>query len=122
MFSTMKWSLGNPPHVYALCMCFSGCTFLYLLLNGMCKASCPEGYFEDLDQGVCVQCHESCATCSGPLSDDCESCSTQAPKLYEGTCSEECPVGTYYHTDRMECQGKYSLHFRLGKVIAHDQL
>ncbi|KAK3526022.1 hypothetical protein QTP70_012787 [Hemibagrus guttatus] len=80
------------------------CTFLYLLLNGMCKASCPEGYFEDLDQGVCVQCHESCATCSGPLSDDCESCSTLTPKLYEGTCAEECPAGTYYQTASMECQ------------------
>ncbi|XP_027028709.2 proprotein convertase subtilisin/kexin type 5 isoform X1 [Tachysurus fulvidraco] len=80
------------------------CTFLYLLLNGMCKASCPEGYFEDLDQGVCVQCHESCATCSGPLSDDCESCSSLAPKLYEGTCSEDCPAGTYYQTTSMECQ------------------
>ncbi|XP_062847903.1 proprotein convertase subtilisin/kexin type 5 [Trichomycterus rosablanca] len=80
------------------------CSFLYLLLDGMCKASCPEGYFEDLDQGMCVQCHASCATCSGPLSDDCESCSVDAPKLYEGTCSEECPSGTYYLTTSMECQ------------------
>ncbi|KAG9280998.1 proprotein convertase subtilisin/kexin type 5-like [Astyanax mexicanus] len=82
----------------------SKCSFLYLLLNGKCKASCPEGYFEDLDQGLCVNCHVSCATCSGPLPDDCETCSSLAPKLYEGRCSEDCPAGTYYQTSSMECQ------------------
>ncbi|KAA0724286.1 hypothetical protein E1301_Tti003554 [Triplophysa tibetana] len=61
------------------------CSFLYLLLNGECKAVCPKGYFEDLDQGICVNCHPTCATCSGPLSDDCETCDPLTPKLYEGT-------------------------------------
>lgn len=83
----------------------SGCSFLYLLLNGECKAVCPKGYFEDLDQGVCVNCHATCGTCSGPLSDDCETCAPLTPKLYEGTCLEECPAGTYYHTSDKECQG-----------------
>lgn len=84
----------------------SGCSFLYLLLNGACKAVCPKGYFEDLDQGICVSCHPTCATCSGPLSDDCETCSALNPKLYEGMCLEECPAGTYYQTSDKECQGE----------------
>lgn len=84
----------------------SGCSFLYLLLNGACKAVCPKGYFEDLDKGICVNCHSTCATCSGPLSDDCETCSALNPKLYEGTCLEECPAGTYYQTSDKECQGE----------------
>lgn len=83
----------------------SGCSFLYLLLNGACKAVCPKGYFEDLDQGVCVSCHPTCGTCSGPLSDDCETCSSLTPKLYEGTCLEVCPAGTYYQSSDKECQG-----------------
>ncbi|KAL1247680.1 hypothetical protein QQF64_023056 [Cirrhinus molitorella] len=90
-----------------VCTDFSTCTrcsFLYLLLNGACKAVCPKGYFEDLDKGVCVNCHPTCATCSGPLSDDCETCSALNPKLYEGTCLEECPLGTYYQTSDKECQ------------------
>ncbi|XP_061078529.1 proprotein convertase subtilisin/kexin type 5 [Conger conger] len=80
------------------------CSFLYLLLDGECKASCPEGFFEDLDEGRCVPCHSTCGTCSGPLQDDCETCSPQSPKLYEGTCLEGCPTGTYYETSAGECQ------------------
>lgn len=80
------------------------CSFLYLLLNGECKAICPKGYFEDLDQGICVNCHPTCGTCSGPLSDDCETCAPLTPKLYEGMCLEECPAGTYYHSSEKECQ------------------
>ncbi|XP_051548125.1 proprotein convertase subtilisin/kexin type 5-like [Myxocyprinus asiaticus] len=94
------------PHCDA-CTDFATCTrcsFLYLLLNGACKAICPKGYFEDLDHGVCVSCHSTCATCSGPVSNDCETCSALTPKLYEGTCLEECPVGTYYQTSDSECQ------------------
>ncbi|KAI1904468.1 hypothetical protein AGOR_G00005950 [Albula goreensis] len=80
------------------------CSFLYLLLDGVCKASCPDGYYEDLDQGRCVRCHPTCTTCLGPQLDDCETCSALYPKLYEGTCSEECPVDTYYEPTAGECQ------------------
>ncbi|MBN3301412.1 PCSK5 convertase, partial [Amia calva] len=80
------------------------CSFLYLLLNGVCKANCPDGYYEDLDKGKCVPCHPTCATCSGPETDDCESCSLQYPRLYDGRCSEDCPPGTYYEISASECQ------------------
>ncbi|XP_048828851.1 proprotein convertase subtilisin/kexin type 5 [Brienomyrus brachyistius] len=80
------------------------CSFLYLLLDGVCKASCPEGYFEDLDQGLCVPCHPSCASCSGPEADDCASCTMRMPRLYQGSCSVDCPVGTYYQSAVGECQ------------------
>ncbi|TNN45602.1 Proprotein convertase subtilisin/kexin type 5 [Liparis tanakae] len=83
--------------------CFK-CSFLYLMLNGVCKASCPMGYYEDMEEGRCGQCHPTCGSCSGPLADDCETCSTFSPKLYKGTCSKHCPVGTYYETEALECQ------------------
>lgn len=84
------------------------CSFLYLMLNGACKANCPVGYYEDMEEGRCGQCHPTCGSCSGPLTDDCETCSTFSPKLYKGTCSKNCPVGTYYETGAMDCQGESS--------------
>ncbi|KAK7891541.1 hypothetical protein WMY93_023504 [Mugilogobius chulae] len=83
--------------------CFK-CSFLYLMLNGACKASCPAGYFEDMEEGRCGQCHPTCATCSGPQGDECETCSSFSPMLYKGTCFRECPAGTYYQTEDNECQ------------------
>ncbi|TKS73469.1 Proprotein convertase subtilisin/kexin type 5 [Collichthys lucidus] len=84
--------------------CFK-CSFLYLMLNGVCKASCPVGYYEDMEEGTCGQCHPTCGSCSGPLADDCETCSTFSPKLYKGVCSKDCPTSTFYKTEAMECQG-----------------
>ncbi|KAM9753982.1 uncharacterized protein ACNS7B_007134 isoform 1-T1 [Menidia menidia] len=83
--------------------CFK-CTFLYLMLNGVCKASCPVGYYEDMEEGRCTQCHPTCGSCSGPLADDCETCSTFSPQLYKGACLKDCPTGTYYETAAQECQ------------------
>ncbi|XP_056908075.1 proprotein convertase subtilisin/kexin type 5 isoform X1 [Takifugu flavidus] len=83
--------------------CFK-CSFLYLMLHGVCKASCPRGYYEDMEEGRCGQCHPTCGTCSGPLEDDCESCSELNPKLYKGTCTKDCPPRTYYENEAMECQ------------------
>ncbi|KAM8860396.1 uncharacterized protein ACB058_007563 [Synchiropus picturatus] len=83
--------------------CFK-CSFLYLMLNGVCKANCPAGFYEDMDEGRCGQCHPTCSSCSGPLMDDCETCSTFTPKLYKGSCSKTCPSGTYYEPAAVECQ------------------
>ncbi|XP_037111000.1 proprotein convertase subtilisin/kexin type 5 [Syngnathus acus] len=95
-----------PPHC-DICSddrtCFK-CSFLYLMLNGACKANCPTGYYEDMEEGRCGLCHPTCASCSGPLADDCETCSTFSPKLYKGACSKECPTGTYYEAAATECQ------------------
>uniref|UniRef100_A0A3Q1EMI9 Growth factor receptor domain-containing protein n=1 Tax=Acanthochromis polyacanthus TaxID=80966 RepID=A0A3Q1EMI9_9TELE len=78
------------------------CSFLYLMLNGVCRASCPLGFYEDMEEGRCGQCHPTCGSCSGPLADDCETCSTFSPKLYKGACTRDCPAGTYYETAATE--------------------
>uniref|UniRef100_A0A1A8IX25 Uncharacterized protein n=1 Tax=Nothobranchius kuhntae TaxID=321403 RepID=A0A1A8IX25_NOTKU len=95
-----------PPHC-DICSddrtCFK-CTFLYLMLNGACRASCPMEYYEDMEEGRCGQCHPTCGSCSGPLEDDCETCSSFSPKLYKGSCLKDCPTGTYYEIAAMECQ------------------
>lgn len=76
------------------------------MLNGFCKAGCPEGYYEDMEEGRCGQCHPTCDSCSGPEADDCETCATFSPKLYKGACLLECPTGTYYEATAVECQGE----------------
>ncbi|XP_063305210.1 proprotein convertase subtilisin/kexin type 5-like [Pelobates fuscus] len=80
------------------------CSYLYLLLNGTCKATCPDGYYEDLEGGKCITCHVSCETCSGTSDDDCETCPPVNPKLYQGRCLAECPTGTFYNILLRECQ------------------
>lgn len=90
-----------------------------------CKASCPAGFYEDMDEGRCGQCHPTCSRCSGPLADDCESCSALSPKLYKGSCFNECPTGTYYATQATECQGKIFGNRSVGskrKIGAKDVL
>ncbi|CAL9697513.1 unnamed protein product [Knipowitschia caucasica] len=78
------------------------CSFLYLMLDAVCRASCPDGYFEDMEEGRCGPCHPTCASCSGPRGDDCETCSSFM--LYKGACYRECPAGTYYQSTANECQ------------------
>ncbi|XP_028970632.2 proprotein convertase subtilisin/kexin type 5 [Esox lucius] len=80
------------------------CSFLYLMLDGKCKASCPVGYYEDMEEGRCGLCHLTCSSCSGPLVDDCESCTSSTPQLYMGACYRTCPNGTYFDSTAAECQ------------------
>jgi len=46
------------------------------------------------DRGVCVRCHGSCASCSGPLATDCTSCSSGFSWLQQ-RCLSQCPMGYY---------------------------
>uniref|UniRef100_H3BF71 Growth factor receptor domain-containing protein n=1 Tax=Latimeria chalumnae TaxID=7897 RepID=H3BF71_LATCH len=102
---------GTCKHCSAHCNICDGsktckvCSYMYLLHNGICKATCPEGYFEDLDRQRCLLCHMTCATCSGTSNNDCETCSPDTPKLYKGQCLEECLSGTFYESKPEECQG-----------------
>nr|XP_032807335.1 proprotein convertase subtilisin/kexin type 5-like isoform X1 [Petromyzon marinus]XP_032807344.1 proprotein convertase subtilisin/kexin type 5-like isoform X1 [Petromyzon marinus] len=80
------------------------CSYLYSLLGGKCYVVCPDGYYEGVDEGRCLGCQESCATCSGPGEDDCERCPPGRPRLYEGRCSEECPRHAFYDAGTGDCQ------------------
>ncbi|XP_078711101.1 uncharacterized protein LOC144931064 [Lampetra fluviatilis] len=80
------------------------CSYLYSLLGGKCYVVCPDGYYEGVDEGRCLRCQESCATCSGPGEDDCERCPPGRPRLYEGRCSEECPRHAFYDAGTGDCQ------------------
>lgn len=55
------------------------------MYNGACQSSCPDGYFADghtltesspgsLLSYICLPCHYSCKTCSGPAAYECLTC------------------------------------------------
>uniref|UniRef100_A0A8C4R3X1 EGF-like domain-containing protein n=1 Tax=Eptatretus burgeri TaxID=7764 RepID=A0A8C4R3X1_EPTBU len=82
------------------------CSFLNSLLEGRCYAICPFGHFEGTgaNDGHCVPCHTSCASCSGPGVTNCEACPPHFPRLFQGQCLTECPQGMFYSTHSADCQ------------------
>uniref|UniRef100_A0AAY4DIR2 P/Homo B domain-containing protein n=1 Tax=Denticeps clupeoides TaxID=299321 RepID=A0AAY4DIR2_9TELE len=93
--------------------------------------SCPVRHYADRE-GECHQCHKYCQQCTGPEKSQCLSCS-QNHFLLNGTCVNDCPVGTFRdiaqqkcdlcHPSCLSCVGKHSHEclacrpqlFRLGK-------
>ncbi|XP_017962667.1 furin-like protease 2 isoform X1 [Drosophila navojoa] len=59
--------------------------------------SCSESEYFNLAEGKCNQCHESCATCNGPLSTDCLSCH-QNRLLEQSSCVSGCQDGFFMET------------------------
>lgn len=114
-------------HTCSDCVSRTNCTKcpvgLYLQ-HGQCQTGCTKGYYSD--RGVCLSCHLSCATCSGPRPDQCVTC---PPKwhLANGYCKAECPKGYYrneygchkchqYDTFCNNCIGKWKIVDGGGKV------
>ncbi|KZS13967.1 furin-like protease 2 [Daphnia magna] len=83
------------PHACAQCDSMDHCTECLGALhlqNGRCLASCEDGYYSD--RGVCVRCHGSCASCSGPLATDCTRCANSFSWL-QHHCLSQCHLGHY---------------------------
>ncbi|XP_065453534.1 extracellular matrix organizing protein FRAS1 isoform X1 [Chrysemys picta bellii] len=72
-----------------------------VLHSGKCISECPGGYYTDRTQR-CRACHDSCASCTGPLATQCTSCSLSLG-LRQGQCLPACGEG-FYH-DHNVCKG-----------------
>ncbi len=46
---------------------------LWYLYNGECFISCPTGFFESTDSGLCLPCSKNCLSCEF-FSDNCTTC------------------------------------------------
>lgn len=70
-----------------------------------CRTECPKNSFAEMDTRRCIECHESCQECFGPLETNCKTCKTGA--LYfrgNNTCIEACPPINYaISEDRLSC-------------------
>nr|CAD7264540.1 unnamed protein product [Timema shepardi] len=63
----------------------------------VCLQQCPEGYYEDSEENLCVPCEPNCASCHDQP-DYCSSCEHHLV-LYENRCYATCPVYTYETED-----------------------
>ncbi|KCV69782.1 hypothetical protein H696_03227 [Fonticula alba] len=80
--------------------CLSCLAGYFLAPGATCGQACPAGHFADLADGSCQACDISCATCTGPDADQCDSCPPGlglAPVVagLAGACVSGCPAGHY---------------------------
>jgi len=81
----------------------------FFLHEGQCTVACPDGFFEDMDQGVCKRCHTDCLLCDGPESTNCNACFERDSTLHNGACLAPCPSHTYRESRSRECMGETTL-------------
>lgn len=86
------------------------CADKFYTFEGECVNQCREGFFVDLESRECEPCHRTCATCGGPLYNDCDSCETEYT-LEDGECVEgkkqPCPDKHFRNNDN-ECEQCHS--------------
>ncbi|XP_060876735.1 furin-like protease 2 isoform X2 [Metopolophium dirhodum] len=63
----------------------------------VCLQQCPDGYFENTEEGTCVACGPNCGSCEG-RPDHCTSCEHHLV-LHDNQCYANCPVNTYETND-----------------------
>ncbi|XP_046429629.1 furin-like protease 2 isoform X1 [Neodiprion fabricii] len=75
------------------------CAPAHLLVTDLavCLQQCPEGYYENLENGTCIPCEANCASCQN-RSDHCTACEHHLV-LHENTCYAACPKNTYETMD-----------------------
>ncbi|EAR85854.2 transmembrane protein, putative (macronuclear) [Tetrahymena thermophila SB210] len=74
------------------------CNQGYFMQNGVCVASCSLGYY--VNGYNCLACHQGCANCNGPLSNQCTSC-TSKYQLFTSECLIRCQSGYFRDIDRI---------------------
>ena len=83
----------------------TACTSCYstdLLSFDPATCACKPGWFLDLTTNICTKCHITCATCSGPLANDCLTCrfgSTIDSKGFFG-----CETKSFYDDTSNSCK------------------
>jgi proprotein convertase subtilisin/kexin type 5 len=78
----------------------------YYFYLSQCLTSCPNGYFANTATNQCQICHSYCLTCTGPLSNNCQSCANDTAIMYykdasSTKCASTCPVGQYKSADNV---------------------
>ena len=96
----------------ALCLSCNGtspfqcmsCGPPFILNNGSCVNSCPDGKFINVQDSVlvCEKCDKSCLTCAGNAT-ACTSCRTNYSRHEDGKCVKSCAEGQYADSNE-QCQ------------------
>jgi proprotein convertase subtilisin/kexin type 5 len=64
--------------------------------DNICYSVCPNGTYANVKK--CLECHDSCETCSGPSPRKCLTCKTTDHQFFypiENRCESECQTGYY---------------------------
>ncbi|KAL4486099.1 hypothetical protein ABPG72_012152, partial [Tetrahymena utriculariae] len=64
------------------------------------QCACNQGYYED-NSKTCQQCFSTCLTCNGPTDKECLTCINY---IYQNTCYDIPPPGTYCDSQTKQCQ------------------
>ena len=110
---------------YIIIVCDSSCETCYgekenqcltcknsILFEGKCINNCPESFYKDKKENICLKCNTNCKTCnegSEEGNDHCTSCQDELflinAKGMARNCVEECPNNTISNNITMECNG-----------------
>lgn len=61
-----------------------------------CLSDCPVGFWGNPTTNACEGCNSMCASCTGPLASNCQSCNTNFYLIRSAsTCTINCPDGTH---------------------------
>ncbi|XP_039291370.1 furin-like protease 2 [Nilaparvata lugens] len=71
----------------------------------VCLQICPDGYYENTEQGTCIPCEPNCASCQD-RADHCSTCEHHLV-IFENRCYAACPLYTY-ETDDYRCVACHS--------------
>ena len=80
------------------CLSSNQCTdcienYFYIDALKNCSSSCPNGYYTDLNNQLCLPCNTNCISCFGPNASQCYSCNNKSYQ-YNNTCVNQCPTST----------------------------
>ena len=65
--------------------------------------SCLGSEYEYDDGSACQTCDPSCLSCDGKYKQNCIACKNGSPPNSDGTCSGNCPYGTFYESVGSTC-------------------
>ncbi|KCV72442.1 hypothetical protein H696_00031 [Fonticula alba] len=73
------------------------CPRTHLFRDSHCLDGCPPG--STPLAGECAECAATCLDCAGPEASQCTACGPAMPSLWNGSCLETCPAGTFPGSD-----------------------
>eukprot|EP00045_Choanoeca_perplexa_P018112 m.278826 g.278826 ORF g.278826 m.278826 type:complete len:2990 (+) comp17719_c0_seq2:308-9277(+) len=81
--------------------CASG--FVRNSMNTSCVSQCPLGEYRDDAAAKCSGCDTNCASCTGPSSQDCNSCAGGLILTLNNECATGCTLGSFANNATGSC-------------------
>ena len=63
--------------------------------SGLCVSTCPDGFYLDVNDNNCKNCHLNCLTCKEKTQYDCLKCNAEFISMPDKSCAL-CNIKGYY--------------------------